>query len=232
MSTVKLITPYNQVLFDVLQLHKNIRILVALGPDQKRQLAISKVIKNIFEPYSGKLVIFGEYSRGDLPVPEYTYRSEDNISATIARGAVNDIIDDVLNYSNERVHSSDGIVFYDVYQIWKECRNLESEGVFVPKLLNSVYGTTNVDDVAPWGGKTIGEMKAAADKEQDYERIINADLKFPVILRWGHKMVDGHHRLIKCALLNKRLIRAIVISGDRLRRCKISVPIDEYYKQF
>jgi hypothetical protein len=231
MSTVKLITPYNKTLHDALRGHKNIRVLVASGAGQPR-VSMSAVRRAIFEPYSGKLVIFGEFARGDLPVPEYTYTSADRITAAIARGALADIIDGVLNNSSDRTYSMDNITYYDVYMVWNECRNLEVVSKYVLRLLMSVYGTTNVDDVAPWGGKTIGEMKAAEVKERDYQRILDANLQFPIILRYGGKMVDGHHRLVKSALTGRKYISAIVIPGDRLRKCKINVPVNEYYKQF
>ena len=40
----------------------------------------------------------------------------------------------------------------------------------------------------------------------DYKRIINADLRYPIIINEKHKIIDGMHRLAKAYLKNKKKI--------------------------
>ncbi len=227
MSTVKLVTPYNAQLHEALVGYPNVRVLVATSPAGRR-LALSKVIKRIFTPYEGKLVIFGDFAPGELPVNEHAYMSTDDI----ARSTIDDIVYGVLHNSSQRTYSADGVTYYDVYRVWSECRSLQPVRRYVPALLKRAYGTTDVKMVAPWEGKTIGEMMTSHQDDEDYKRILAADLQYPVILRWGDHLVDGNHRLIKCAIIGRKYISAIVIPGDRLRKCKITVPIDEYEQMF
>ncbi len=221
MSTVKLITPYNKELEQALKGHP-VRILRA-----DKGMTIEGVIRAIFKPYEGKLVIFGEFAEGDLPVDSHAY-----LSATeVAHWGLDNTIYGILNDYSTRTTSEDNVTYYDVYQIWREARHLEAVKKSVRKLALAVYGDTSVEDLAPWGGKTIRELRA--DNDDDYKRIMGADLSFPIIMRWGGRgILDGHHRLIKCILTGRTYISVIVMPGARLRKCKISRPMEDYWKQF
>ncbi len=217
MSTVKLVTPYNEKLHAALRTYPEVRIVIA-RPAQ----GISKVINSIFNPYQGKVVIFGDFVLGDLPVDSHAYLSAEDL----ARLPINDIVYGVLHNHSSRTYSADGVTFYDVYQVWYECRALPVVRKYVPRLMTRNFGSIDPMNTAPWGGKTISEISIAGD--EDYQRILSADLRFPIILRWGEVLVDGNHRLIKCALTGRKYIGAVTIPGDRLRKCKITNPIDEY----
>ncbi len=174
MSTVKLITPYNEALHERLKALP-VRIIVV----NKLPVNYEALARAIFTPYKGKLVIFGPIEPGRLPVDSHVYESAEDI----ARSTLDDIVDGVMHNSSSRTYSQDGETFYDVFKVWHECRAMVPVRKSVKTLLMKMYGTTDVSKIAPWDGKpTIGEMTASDD---DYKKIYSADLRYPIIMRWG-----------------------------------------------
>ncbi len=225
MSTVKLVTPYNKELHDKLK-GLPVRVLIV---GSRPNVNYDTIARRIFSPYKGKLVIFGQIARGILPVGEWVYRSADDV----ARAGIDSIVYGVMHNSGTRVYSGDEITYYDVYRVWHECRNIVPIRKSVIKILMKMYGTTDVRGLAPWASdsssKTIGEMTEADD---DYKRIMGADLSYPIIIRYNGSSVDGLHRLMKCALTGRKYIYVIIIPYDKLRKCKIDGNIDDYSDRF
>jgi len=50
-------------------------------------------------------------------------------------------------------------------------------------------------------------------------KVMEADLKYPIILDWNGEVADGRHRIIKALTLKKRTIKAVRLSY-RLTPCK------------
>lgn len=68
--------------------------------------------------------------------------------------------------------------------------------------------------------------------KDDFERIQNSELKYPIILLYNNKqfsIVDGLHRLSKACLENKKTIKAHVFNKTFLNKFKIG-KITEYDK--
>ena len=57
--------------------------------------------------------------------------------------------------------------------------------------------------------------------KDDYERIMNADLKFPIIISKNNDVIDGIHRLIK-AFSMKKQIKAYVFDNNLLKKFLIN----------
>lgn len=51
----------------------------------------------------------------------------------------------------------------------------------------------------------------------DYSRIINADIKYPIIIT-NDIIVDGVHRLTKAQLLNKKYIKAHIFNDKQMSK--------------
>jgi len=219
MSTVKLITPYNKQLHARLEALP-VRVLITPGP-----INYSTIARKIFDPYKGKLVIFGELTQGLLPVDRHAYKTAEEVN----RASIDDIVYRVMHNSSTRTYSGNGVSYYDVYKIWYECETLVPVRKYVPKLAMRQFKTTDARGLAPWDGETIGEMTEADD---DYQRILSADLSYPIIMRRGGLLVDGNHRLIKCLLTGRKYIDVITIPGPKLRKCKIEGDVDTYGDMF
>ncbi len=222
MSTVKLITPYNEALHEALK-GLPVRIIIVKGP----RVNYESLARAIFNPYKGKLVIFGAIKPGILPVDSHAYESAEDV----AKSTIDNIVGRILYNNSMRTYSQDGEAFYDVYKVWYECRNLTPVRKSVKKLLLKMYNTTDVLTIAPWDGdKPIGMM---TDSDDNYKRIFSADLSYPIIMWWGYRSVDGLHRLMKCALTGRKFIDVVVIPYDTLRKCRITEnDMNNYYKQF
>jgi hypothetical protein len=52
----------------------------------------------------------------------------------------------------------------------------------------------------------------------DYKRIINADLSYPIIIDENDNIIDGIHRLTKAILENKRTIKCYVFSDKLMKK--------------
>lgn len=55
----------------------------------------------------------------------------------------------------------------------------------------------------------------------DYDRILNADLKYPIIIN-GKNVIDGMHRLTKAYMERKKEIRAYEFNGDLLKKFMVN----------
>ncbi len=57
--------------------------------------------------------------------------------------------------------------------------------------------------------------------KDDYERIMNANLKFPIIISKNNNIVDGVHRLIKAYIMKKQIM-AYVFDNNLLKKFLIN----------
>ena len=73
-----------------------------------------------------------------------------------------------------------------------------------------------------WGN--ISPLQVIKDKNvsiENYNQILQADLRYPIILDSNLKIVDGAHRLSKAYILNKKYIRAYIFDRDIMNKFKI-----------
>ncbi len=56
----------------------------------------------------------------------------------------------------------------------------------------------------------------------EYNRIINSDLKYPIVLNENHNIVDGMHRLTKAYLLNEKYIQAYIFDKELMEKFIVS----------
>jgi len=54
--------------------------------------------------------------------------------------------------------------------------------------------------------------------KEDYERIMNAKLTYPIIITKNNIVIDGVHRIVKASYLNKKQIKAYVFDNTLLNK--------------
>jgi disulfide oxidoreductase YuzD len=54
--------------------------------------------------------------------------------------------------------------------------------------------------------------------KDDYQRIMNADLKYPIIITKDGTVVDGVHRIVKASYLQKKQIKAYTFDNKLLKK--------------
>jgi len=70
----------------------------------------------------------------------------------------------------------------------------------------------------------ISPLQVIKDKNvsiENYNQILQADLRYPIILDSNLKIIDGAHRLSKAYILNKKYIRAYIFDKDIMNKFKI-----------
>lgn len=79
-----------------------------------------------------------------------------------------------------------------------------------------------------WGNPEKNIMYSAKDVlknpekySNDYKRIINADLSYPIIIS-NNEIIDGIHRLTKAYLKNKKKIKAYIFSEELMKKFKLA----------
>lgn len=98
-----------------------------------------------------------------------------------------------------------------------------------------------------WGEGNISVndvLKNPQKYKDDYNRIINADLKYPIIMDIKGNIYDGVHRYIKSKLLNKKIIKVYLFddkllnkfiinkTGNYNTKLEINEYIELFYKKF
>lgn len=88
-----------------------------------------------------------------------------------------------------------------------------------------------------WGNPSKGIRYSALDVLEkpkkypdDYERIINADLSYPIIITKNY-IVDGVHRLTKAHLEGKKSIRAYVFDAKLMKKFKLANKTKDVWKK-
>jgi len=102
-------------------------------------------------------------------------------------------------------------------------------------------------DAKGWGEGNISVndvLKNPKKYKDDYDRINNANLKYPIIMDTKGNIFDGVHRYIKLKLLNKKTTKAYIFddkllnkfivnkTGDYNTKLEINEYIELFYKKF
>ena len=77
--------------------------------------------------------------------------------------------------------------------------------------------------IKDWGN--VSPLQVIKNKNispTDYNRIIHADLRYPIIITEKYKVIDGMHRLAKAYLKDKKYIRAYIIDKQIMKKFIIS----------
>ena len=119
--------------------------------------------------------------------------------------------------------------------------------IFKPKINNINVKDINYDmDIKGWNNNaSVNDvLKNPKKYKDDYDRIIKATLKYPIIMDTKGNIYDGVHRYIKSKLLNKKtikvyffddkLLKKFIIdkSGDYDKKLEINEYIELFYKNF
>ncbi len=119
--------------------------------------------------------------------------------------------------------------------------------IFKPKINKINVKDINYDmDIKGWDNNTSVNdvLKNPKKYKDDYDRIIKAKLKYPIIMDTKGNIYDGVHRYIKSKLLNKKtikvyffddkLLKKFIIdkSGDYNKKLEINEYIELFYKNF
>ncbi len=115
---------------------------------------------------------------------------------------------------------------YDVNKLWNKTQNIKTNRIYLDKIIH------NLDKVL-WTIFIKGKEKYVTPNQviknpyvspNDFCKIINADLSYPIIIYDDNgdlDVLDGLHRLAKSVLLKRKTINVKYISNDILLKCKI-----------
>ena len=115
---------------------------------------------------------------------------------------------------------------YDVNKLWNKTKNIKTNRIYLDKIIHNL-------DIDLWTTFVNGKEKYITPKQviknpyvspQDFCKIINADLSYPIIIYEDNgylDVLDGLHRLAKSVILKRKTIKVKYVSNDILLKCKI-----------
>lgn len=111
---------------------------------------------------------------------------------------------------------ADNNFIYLVDLMFMYIKTISSEKIKINKLLPQLK-------IKDWGNVSpIQVVKNKSISPNDYNRIVNADLRYPIIITKKYKVIDGMHRLAKAYLRKKKYLRAYVIDTNTMKKFIIS----------
>lgn len=91
-------------------------------------------------------------------------------------------------------------------------KTISSTKIIIKKLLPQL----KIND---WGDLSPYEVIQNKNKSiEHYNRIINSDLRYPIIINEEYQIIDGMHRLAKAYLNNKMIIKAYIINNEIMKK--------------
>lgn len=73
----------------------------------------------------------------------------------------------------------------------------------------------------------IKVIKNSKKFKDEYQRIENSDLRYPIIVTENHVIIDGVHRLSKAYLLNKKTINVYIFDKKLMKKFVIDKKVDK-----
>jgi hypothetical protein len=119
--------------------------------------------------------------------------------------------------------ATDNLGTYSIYMLIKYCteNNVRIETISVENLLNNL-------ELPMWknkeNGKFISPMEVINNKNlyrEEYKNIMDADLKYPIILDVHYDFVDGAHRLSKAYINGIKTIDSYIITLEELKHFRL-----------
>ena len=120
--------------------------------------------------------------------------------------------------------------------------------IFKPEIHKINLDSVNYDVNAKcWGDGNISVYDVLQNPKKykdDYDRINNANLKYPIIMDFKGNIFDGVHRYIKAKKLNKKTIKVYLFNNELLKnfiidknsnynkKLEINEYIELFYKKF
>ena len=93
--------------------------------------------------------------------------------------------------------------------------------IFKPEIHKINLDSVNYDvNAKGWGDGNISVNDVLQNPKKykdDYDRINNANLKYPIIMDFKGNIFDGVHRYIKAKKLNKKTIKVYLFNNELLK---------------
>ena len=117
-------------------------------------------------------------------------------------------------YIKHGTYTNDKFI-YSVDLMFLYIKTIISNEINIKKLLPQL----KIND---WGNLSPYEVILDKNKSiEHYNRIINSDLRHPIIINKKYQIIDGMHRLAKAYLNNKTNIKAYIINNKIMKKCII-----------
>ena len=107
---------------------------------------------------------------------------------------------------------TDNKFIYSVDLMFLYIKTISSTKIIIKKLLPQLK-INDWEDLSPY------EVIQNKNKSiEHYNRIINSDLRYPIIINEEYQIIDGMHRLAKAYLNNKTTIKAYIINNKIMKK--------------
>jgi disulfide oxidoreductase YuzD len=117
-----------------------------------------------------------------------------------------------------RTYSVDKYIYsVDMMLAYINIIGMKSNNVIIDDLLLNQLKHPGWGDPEGIKYSAIDVMNKPKKYKDDYERIENADLKYPIIMH-GKNIVDGIHRLAKSYLMNKHTIKVYYFDNALMKK--------------
>lgn len=194
MSNVKLVTPWDE---SILSEVSSLGVIVL----DARNINKESLLELIFRNKKYKIVILGDFQIGSLPVPDYVFLSKTQMKDICLKNFI-------MN-SCERTYSADGVLYYDVHDIWYVTRHNDIKRSLVRDIMYRHYGGTDLTNID------------ICVNEEEISLIHSANLNFPIHLNPDGTVIDGCHRLLKAFMNSYDYIDCVYVSEEQLKLCAV-----------
>ena len=119
-----------------------------------------------------------------------------------------------MKYNMKFKHGTytDNKFIYSVDLMFLYTKTILSTKILITKLLSQL----KIND---WGDLSPYEVIQNKNKSiEHYNRIIDSDLRYPIIINEKYQVIDGMHRLAKAYLNNKTTIKAYIIDNKLMKK--------------